>query len=78
MEEMIKTLDDLPLNQKGYIKQLNCIGSVKRRMLDLGIVEGTQIIPVLKSPSKELRAFEIRGAIIAIRKEEAKLIEVKL
>ena len=45
-------------------------------MLDLGIIRGTKITPVLKSPSGDPTAFEIRGATVAIRKEDASLIKI--
>ena len=39
----------------------------------------TKIKPVLVSPSKDPRAFEIRGTLIAIRKEDAiKIIKCNL
>lgn len=56
---------------------MNVIGALKRRFLDLGIVENTLITPVLKSPSGDPTAFEIRGTLIALRKEDANLIKVK-
>jgi len=71
------TLNDLPLNTKGYIKNINCTGNIKRRLLDLGFVENSCIIPVLISPSKDPRAFSIKGTLIAIRKEDASLINIK-
>ena len=46
------------------------------RLLDLGLVKGTKIVPVLVSPSKDPRAFFVRGSIIAIRKEEAQNIQI--
>lgn len=72
----MKTLNDLPLYTKGYIKKLNCIENVKRRLLDLGLVENASITPILTSPSGDPRAFSIRGTLIAIRKEDANLITV--
>lgn len=69
-------LDKLPLNTVGNVRTLNCSGSVRRRLLDLGIVKGTKITPILKSPSGDPTAFEIRGSVIALRKEDASLIEV--
>lgn len=69
-------LDELAVNTVGKVVSLNCEGAVRRRLLDLGIVAGTQIIPLLKSPSGDPTAFEIRGSIIALRKEDANLIEV--
>ncbi len=71
-----KTLNDLPLHTKGYIKKLNCTGNIKRRLLDLGFVEGACITPVLISPSKDPRAFSIRNTLIAIRKEDANHIQI--
>ena len=53
------------------------LGSLKRRLLDLGIIKGTKIIPVLKSPSGDPTAFEVRGTLIALRKEDAILIKIK-
>ena len=76
MKKQEKTLNDLPLNTKGHIKKLNCIGTIKRRLLDLGLVEGASITPILTSPSKDPRAFSIRGTLIAIRREDAKLITI--
>lgn len=76
MKKQEKTLNDLPLNTKGYIKNLNCVGNIRRRLLDLGFVEGAHITPVLINPSQDLRAFSIRGTLIAIRKEDANLINV--
>lgn len=74
MKQQKNTLNDLPLNTKGYIKKLNCTGNIKRRLLDLGFVEGCPIIPILISPSKDPRAFSILGTLIAIRKEDTKSI----
>ena len=77
MEKSDKNLNDLPLNQKGYIKKINCTGDIQRRLLDLGFIEGSEISPVLVSPIlDDPRAFFIRGTLIAIRKEDAKLITI--
>ena len=67
--ETITTLDKLPLNEYGKIENIECIG-------DIGLVKGTKIVPVLVSPSKDPRAFFVRGSIIAIRKEEAQNIQI--
>ena len=71
-------LNELKINQKGIIKEITTTGTIKRRFLDLGLVKGTPIIPVLVSPTKEPRAFEVRGSVIAIRKEDAQKILVCL
>lgn len=76
MKKNVISLSQLPLNKNGIIKEVKCEGNIKRRLLDLGLVKGTNIMPVLVSPSKDPRAFVIRGSIIAIRKEDAEKIEV--
>lgn len=77
MKQRKKTLDTLPLNTEGLIEKLNCTENIKRRLLDLGLIEGSSIIPVLVSPSKDPRAFSIRGTLIALRKEDANSITVR-
>lgn len=73
----IENLSQLPLNQNGRIENVECNEGIKRRLLDMGLVKGTNIVPVLVSPSGEPRAFLVRGTIIAIRKEDAKDIKIE-
>ena len=44
----------------------------------MGLVKGTEIMPILISPSGDPRAFLVRGTIIAIRKEDAKNIKINI
>lgn len=76
MGTKIIKLSQLMLNNKGIIEKVNCQEGIKRRLLDLGLVKGTNIVPVLVSPSKDPRAFLVRQSIIAIRKEDADNIDV--
>lgn len=77
MKRIYMTLSDLPLNKTGIITSLNCNENIKRRLLDLGLIEGTTITPLLVSPSSDPKAFEIRDTIIAIRKEDTSKIYVE-
>lgn len=70
------TLYDLEIGSQGKIKEINCNNNIKRRMMDLGIIKGTTITPILKSPAGNPRAYEVRGSIIAIRSEDAKQINI--
>ena len=71
-------LYELPLNKVGTVDNLNCNGNIRRRLLDLGLVRGTKITPVFKSPSGDPTAYEIRKTLIALRKEDVKFIDIKL
>lgn len=72
----IISLYDLPVNTIGTIEYLDCIGSIQRRLLDLGMIRGTKIIPLFKSPAGDPIAYSIRGSVIALRKEDALNIKV--
>jgi len=54
-----------------------CRGVERRRFLDLGITPGTIIKAELRSPGGDPTAYQIRGALIALRREQAALIEIK-
>ena len=54
-----------------------CRGQPRRRLLDLGIVPGTIVTAELRSPSGDPTAYRIRGAMIALRREQADLIQVE-
>ena len=53
------------------------IGEKSRRLKDLGLVEGTKVKCVLRSPLGDPYANKIRGAVVAIRKEDASQIMVE-
>ena len=74
----ISTLDKLPLNSYGKIISVNCLPNIKRRLLDLGLISGTKIKAILKSPVGDPVAYEVRGSTIAIRKEDSRLIDVAI
>lgn len=70
------TLNKLPLNSTGIVKNICCKGNIRRRLLDLGVIANTPIKAVLRSPSGDPVAYEIRGTLIAIREEDSKMIEI--
>lgn len=49
-------------------------GVERRRMMDLGILPGTVIQAEINSPAGDPKAYRIRGALIALRREQADLI----
>ncbi|HWI56864.1 MAG TPA: FeoA domain-containing protein, partial [Bacillota bacterium] len=53
-----------------------CRGAERRRLMDLGILPGTVLCGELRSPAGELTAYRVREALIALRREQADLIQV--
>ena len=72
------TLDKLDIEKCAIIINLNCKGDLRRRLLDLGLVNGTNIKAIFKSPMGNPIAYEIRGTTIALRKEDSILINIQL
>jgi len=70
-------LHSLPVGQKAKVKQLNSDGTARRRMLDLGLIIDTVVEAILRSPAGDPVAYDIRGAVIALRSEEASKIMVQ-
>lgn len=77
MNEKMIPLNYLPLGKKAKVKALTSEGIARRRMLDLGIIFDTEIEALQKSPSGDPIAYDIRGAVIALRAEEASKILVE-
>ncbi len=70
-------LSELPVGITVQISDLRNTGLSRRRMMDLGFIPGTSIEILRKSPLGDPTAYRIRGAAIALRKEEAANIFVK-
>lgn len=54
-----------------------CIGAQRRRLLDLGLVPGTEVIAEMKSAMGDPVAYRVRGALIALRRHQADWIIVE-
>lgn len=76
MENLIK-LNTLPIGGFGRIIKLTATDKSRRRLLDLGLIPDTIVESIRKSPSGDPIAYEIRGAVIALRSEESSKIMVK-
>ncbi len=70
-------LNSLSIGETGIVQKLLSTGTQRRRMLDLGLVSGTPVEALQKSPSGDPTAYFIRGAVIALRSEDAGKILVE-
>lgn len=71
-------LNSLELGQKCIVKNLTSDGILRRRLLDLGLIDNTTVESLQKSPSGDPVAYLIRGAVIALRSEVASTILVEM
>lgn len=71
-------LSNVPIGQKCIVLKLDECADAKNKLMDLGLTEGAAVTPLFESIFKNPRAYSIRGAVIALRREDADLIYVSL
>lgn len=69
-------LDRLQLGQSAYVTLLENEPSMRRRLTDLGLIQGTRVTCLCRSPWGDPCAYMIRGAVIALRRQDARHILV--
>ncbi|KAF1083831.1 ferrous iron transport protein A [Sporotomaculum syntrophicum] len=65
------TLNCLSNGSFALVKEVVAEGLTRRRLLDLGLVPGTKVEVIRRSPAGDPIAFNIRGAVIALRRDVA-------
>lgn len=72
------TLADLAPGQSARVIAIDraCRGAQRRRLLDLGVVPGTRIAAVLRSAGGDPVAYDIRGALIGLRAQQAAWVRI--
>lgn len=73
-------LSELADGRQGEVVALDeaCQGFTRRRLLDLGMTPGAPLVPEMRNFFGDPRAYRIRGALIALRKEQAEQVWVRL
>ena len=71
---MPQTLDQLPIGGAATVAALSFTGAKRRRMLDLGFIPGAPVSALQATPWGDPVAYGVRGAVIALRREDARRI----
>ena len=75
MEERKRTLEDLAPGQSGTILSIaNKSGTVKRRLVDMGLTPGTEVRVTKIAPLGDPVEVSLRGYELSLRKEDARQI----
>ena len=64
-------LSALSEGESAYVTEISAGPAMDRRLADLGLVRGTRVTCVLRSPAGDPCAYIIRGALIALRRADA-------
>ncbi len=71
------SLNQLAPGQSAKVKELKTAGSMRRRLLDLGLIAHTEVMCLGRSPLGDPSAYLIRGAVIAIRTKDSQNIIIE-
>ncbi|PKL87772.1 MAG: ferrous iron transport protein A [Ignavibacteriae bacterium HGW-Ignavibacteriae-2] len=75
-EKIMKTAANLTFGEMAIITGINSEHPSARRIIEIGFTPGQQIELINKTAFNDPLAFSVRGALIAIRKNEAESIYV--
>jgi len=70
------SLVDIPVGGSARVVNILTIGANRRRLLDLGLVPGSQVEVIRRSPAGNPTAYLIKGTLIALRNDDARQILV--
>ena len=76
MEDVL-TLDRLAVGRSAAVTALSAPEDQRRRLLDLGFVPGGSVTAVQESPWGDPVAYAVCGAVIALRRADARQITVR-
>ncbi len=68
---MEKTLDTFSVGEQGVVKSVSGEGKIKRRLFDMGITPGAEVLLRKKAPLGDPIEITVRGYELTLRKTEA-------
>ena len=75
---MKKLLSEFAIGEKGKISAVNGEGRIRRRLFDMGVTPGAELIMRKKAPLGDPIEITIRGYELTLRKTEASCVEVEI
>ena len=73
----MRTLKDVHVGETCKVVKLHGEGPVKRRIMDMGITKGIQILVRKVAPLGDPMELNVRGYELSVRRGDAELIEVE-
>ena len=70
----MEDLSGLKTGERGVVRGLSARGGMRRRLMDLGFTPGARVEPVFSAPGRGMRAYRIRGTLVALREADAKTV----
>ncbi len=74
----LETLGDLRKGDAAVLHRIDLPGDDARRLMELGFLPGTRVIAGCSAPGGDPRVFQVDGSEIALRRETARRLKVRL
>ncbi len=75
---MNKLLSDFSVSEKGVVKAVSGEGKIRRRLFDMGVTPGAEILLRKKAPLGDPLEVTIRGYELTLRKNEAACVTMEV
>ena len=75
---MTKTLDEFSIGETGVIKTVSGEGKIRRRLFDMGVTPGADVLLRKKAPLGDPLEITIRGYELTLRKTEAACVTMEV
>jgi len=75
---MEKTLDTFEVGDVGTVKRVGGEGKIKRRLFDMGITPGAEVLMRKRAPLGDPIEITIRGYELTLRKTEAACVTMEV
>lgn len=73
----MKTLRQAKIGDRVKVVKLHGEGAVKRRMMDMGITKGVEVLIRKVAPLGDSVEVNVRGYELSLRKADAEMIEIE-
>jgi ferrous iron transport protein A len=70
-------LRQLKVNQRGRVLAVHAQGELGRRIRDMGLIPGVEVVIVGRAPLKDPVALRVKGFTLTLRNQEADFIQVE-
>lgn len=75
---MLKRLSNFTIGETGLIKMVKGEGRIRRRLFDMGVTPGAEVVLIKKAPLGDPLEVKIRGYDLTLRKDEAIFVELEV
>ena len=75
---MQKTLDQFAIGEQGVVRSVGGEGRIKRRLFDMGITTGVEVMLRKRAPLGDPIEITLRGYELTLRISEAQLVTMEV